>query len=430
MDQLQKARQEIDLTDREMAILFERRMKAVAEVSAYKKNHGLPILDSDREEAVVSKNTELLENAELRPYYEEFLRDTMKVSRHYQEKLLEATPSVSTGVTDGPYVVERGALSRVGAYLNLDRRVLILTDDGVPPMYAETVAEACAYPIIATYPQGEDTKSFEVLADVAAVMLENGFTRTDCVVAVGGGVIGDLAGFAAATFMRGIDFYNIPTTLLSQVDSSIGGKTAINHEGIKNCVGAFYQPKKVVIDPDVLSTLPPRQIANGMAEAIKMALTCDRELFERIEAGNPMEMLDEIILSSLRIKKSVVDRDATEKSLRRVLNFGHTLGHGIESQAALRDGDRALYHGECVALGMLCMCAPHVRKRLIPVLKKAGLPTETDIDINAALAAVSHDKKMDGSKINYVYCPKIGAFEFRSASLDEYNEVVENSGAY
>ncbi|MBQ9779996.1 MAG: 3-dehydroquinate synthase [Clostridia bacterium] len=321
-------------------------------------------------------------------------------------------------------VVERGALARVGELLDLNRRVLIITDDGVSPAYAETVAEACAEPIIATYPQGEDTKSFEVLADVCAVMLENGFTRTDCVVAVGGGVIGDLAGFAAASFMRGIDFYNIPTTLLSQVDSSIGGKTAINHEGIKNCIGAFYQPKKVIIDPNVLSTLPARQVSSGMAEAIKMAATCDRALFEKIEAGNPMDMLDEIIVSSLKIKKYVVEQDAKEKSLRRVLNFGHTLGHGIESQAALLDGNRALYHGECVALGMLPMCSPTVRDRLITVLKKAGLPTETDIDMNAALAAVSHDKKMDGSKINYVYCPEIGTFEFRSASLDEYAEVV------
>lgn len=327
-------------------------------------------------------------------------------------------------------LVERGALNRIGELLNLNRRVLIITDDGVPPVYAETVAAACADPIIATYPQGEDTKSFEVLADVCAVMLENGFTRTDCVVAVGGGVIGDLSGFAAASFMRGIDFYNIPTTLLSQVDSSIGGKTAINHEGIKNCIGAFYQPRKVVIDPDVLSTLPARQLSNGLAEAIKMAATCDKALFEKIETGDPMEMLDEIIVSSLKIKKYVVEQDAKEKSLRRVLNFGHTLGHGIESQAALREGDRALYHGECVALGMLSMCAPEVRDRLVTVLKNAGLPTQTDVDIDAALAAVSHDKKMDGSKINYVYCPEVGSFEFRSASLDEYAEVVKGSGAY
>ena len=334
-----------------------------------------------------------------------------------------ATQAVSAGVENGPYVVERGALSRVGAYLQLDRRVLILTDDGVPPVYAETVAEACAYPIIVTYPQGEDTKSFEVLADVTAVMLEHGFTRTDCVVAVGGGVIGDLAGFAAATFMRGIDFYNIPTTLLAQVDSSIGGKTAINHEGIKNCVGAFYQPKKVVIDPNVLSTLPSRQLANGMAEAIKMAATCDALLFEQMENEDPLTILDRIIVDSLRIKKSVVEQDETEKSLRRVLNFGHTLGHGIESEFGMRD----LYHGECVALGMLPLCAPHVRARLLKVLKKVGLPTTVDADLDRVLEAVAHDKKMEGDTIHYVYVPEIGQFEFRSAPLAEFKTLAKEA---
>ena len=327
-------------------------------------------------------------------------------------------------------IIERGALTHIDKYFNLRRRVLIITDEGVPPIYAESVAEVSDDPLIVTYPCGENTKSFEVLADVCAIMLENGFTRTDCVVAVGGGVVGDLAGFAAACFMRGIDFYNVPTTLLSQVDSSIGGKTAINHEGIKNCVGAFYQPKAVVIDPDVLKTLPKRQMSSGLAEVIKMAATCDQALFEKLEVSKFEDILDEIIVSSLKIKKAVVEQDATEKSLRKVLNFGHTMGHGFESQAALRDGDRALFHGECVALGMLSMCAPAVRDRLKAVLQKAGLPTETDLDIDAALAAVSHDKKMDGHKISYVYCPEIGAFEFCSADLAAYARLVKASGAY
>lgn len=343
---------------------------------------------------------------------------------------MSVTLHMNLGKDSYDILVERGALSRVGTLLNLDRRVLIVTDSGVPAVYADTVAEACAHPVIMTVPEGEGSKSFDRLSDLCGAMLENGFTRTDAVVAVGGGVVGDLSGFAAASFMRGIDFYNIPTTLLSQVDSSIGGKTAINHGGIKNCIGAFYQPKAVIVDPEVLTTLPARQISNGMAEAIKMAATCNAELFGRIEAGNPLDMLDEIIVESLKIKKYVVEQDAKEKSLRRVLNFGHTLGHGIESQAALRDRDRALYHGECVALGMLSMCAPEVRVRLATVLRKAGLPTSTDIDMEAALAAVSHDKKMDGKKINYVFCPTVGSFEFRSASLEEYADIVRTSGAY
>ena len=320
-------------------------------------------------------------------------------------------------------IVERGALARVGALLSLDRRVLVVTDDGVPAAYAKAVAAACKFPVLVTVPQGEDSKSIATLSHLLSTMLANGFTRTDAVVAVGGGVVGDLSGFAAATFMRGIDFYNIPTTLLSQVDSSIGGKTAVNLDGIKNCVGAFYQPKRVIVDPDTLSTLPPRQIANGLAEAIKMAATCDGELFARMEANDPSTILDDIIVSSLAIKKGVVEKDATEKSLRRVLNFGHTLGHGIESCFAMRD----LYHGECVALGMLPMCAPHVRERLVRVLDRAGLPTSTDADIDTVLDAVSHDKKVDGDTIHYVYVPEIGQFELRSAPLAEFRRMAKEA---
>ena len=320
-------------------------------------------------------------------------------------------------------IVERGALARVGTLLDLDRRVLVVTDDGVPAAYAKAVAAACKSPVLVTVPMGEDSKSISTLSHLLSTMLQSGFTRTDAVVAVGGGVVGDLSGFAAATFMRGIDFYNIPTTLLSQVDSSIGGKTAINLDGIKNCVGAFYQPKRVIVDPDTLSTLPPRQIANGLAEAIKMAATCDGELFARMEENDLSTILDDIIVSSLAIKKSVVEKDATEKSLRRVLNFGHTLGHGIESCFAMRD----LYHGECVALGMLPMCAPRVRERLVRVLSRAGLPTSTDADIDTVLDAVSHDKKVDGDTIHYVYVPEIGQFELRSAPLAEFRSMAKEA---
>ncbi len=327
-------------------------------------------------------------------------------------------------------LIERGGLSQVGQVFDLDRRVLILTDDGVPCDYADTVAEACASPVIMTIPQGENSKSLDMLGDIWGVMLENGFTRTDCVVAVGGGVVGDLAGFAASTYMRGVDFYNIPTTLLSQVDSSIGGKTAINHGNIKNCVGAFYQPKAVMIDPNVLATLPQRQLSNGLAEAIKMAATCDKDLFERMEICQDLTtILDDMIVASLSIKQYVVEQDTTEKSLRRVLNFGHTFGHGIESQVAF-DEERGLYHGECVALGMLPMCTPQVRERLVRVLKKAGLPTTMDVDIDAALTAVCHDKKMVGNTIHYVYVSEIGSFEFRKASLDDFSDMVKTSGAY
>ena len=183
-------------------------------------------------------------------------------------------------------VVERGILSKAGEHINLNRRVLVVTDSGVPSVYAETVAEQCTNPVICTVEQGEASKSLEIFGRLLSTMLENDFSRKDCVVAVGGGVVGDLSGFVASAYMRGVDFYNIPTTLLSQIDSSIGGKTAINFGGIKNIVGAFYQPKKVLIDPELLITLPGRQISNGLAEAVKMALTSDKELFDIFESKN------------------------------------------------------------------------------------------------------------------------------------------------
>lgn len=317
-------------------------------------------------------------------------------------------------------IVSRGALGEIGKLLPLERRVLVVTDDGVPAEYAQTIAKSCACPTVITVPQGEASKSIGTFEKLLSKMLEGGFTRTDAVVAVGGGVVGDLSGFAASCFMRGIDFYNIPTTLLSQVDSSIGGKTAVNLNGVKNCVGAFYQPKRVVIDPDVLSTLPPRQISNGLAEAIKMAATCDAELFELMENESLEKIIDDIIIGSLKIKKYVVEQDETEKGLRRVLNFGHTLGHGIESSFGLAE----MYHGECVALGMLPMCSDEARVRIKALLEKAALPTECDADMSIVLREVAHDKKVDGSTVNYVFVPKIGSFKLKAMPLDEFEREI------
>ena len=175
------------------------------------------------------------------------------------------TININLGEDSYDIIVERGSLENAGKHLNLNRRVLVVTDTGVPAEYAKAVAAQCKNGVICTVQQGEESKSLEVFGKLLQTMLDNGFSRKDCVVAVGGGVVGDLSGFAASAYMRGIDFYNIPTTLLSQIDSSIGGKTAVNFGGVKNIVGAFYQPKKVLIDPEVLKTLPKRQISNGLA---------------------------------------------------------------------------------------------------------------------------------------------------------------------
>ena len=322
-------------------------------------------------------------------------------------------------------VIERRALDKVGKYINLRRKVLVITDRGVPIEYANAVCNASDYPVRVTIEPGEESKSLENFESLLKIMLDNGFTRTDCVVAVGGGVVGDLAGFVASAFMRGVDFYNIPTTLLSQVDSSIGGKTAVNFGGIKNIVGAFYQPKRVIVDPETLKTLPERQIANGFAEIINMAVTFDKELFEVLESEDihSDKNLEDIIARSIEIKKQVVENDEKEKGIRKVLNFGHTIGHGIEYQQELS----GLYHGECVAIGMLPMCAPSIRARVREVLCRAGLPIIWKYDVDKIYSAVLHDKKLDGDKISLIMCDEIGKYRINKVPVEKFYEILKSA---
>jgi 3-dehydroquinate synthase len=318
-------------------------------------------------------------------------------------------------------LVERGILESANKHLDLNRKVLVVTDSGVPMQYAKTLAAQCKDGIIYTVEQGEASKSLEVFAKLLQTMLENGFSRKDAVVAVGGGVVGDLSGFVASAYMRGIDFYNIPTTLLSQIDSSIGGKTAINFGGVKNTVGAFYQPKKVLIDPELLKTLTPRQISNGLAEAIKMALTSDKELFDIFENQDIDANIDKIIEASLLIKKSVVEQDEKESNLRKILNFGHTVAHGIEADSQMQNW----YHGECVAVGMLPMCSEEVKERLIKVLNKIGLPTKIQCDASRVCDAMSHDKKMTGNKITVITVEKVGSFKMEEIPFEILSEKIK-----
>ena len=316
-------------------------------------------------------------------------------------------------------VIEKGVLKKAGELLNLDRKVLIVTDEGVPKQYAEEVKKQCKEGYIVTVMQGEDSKSITTFEALLKVMLLKGFTRKDAVVAVGGGVCGDLAGFTASCYMRGVDFYNIPTTLLSQVDSSVGGKTAVNLGDTKNIVGTFYQPKKVLIDSETLKTLPERQISCGMAEVIKMAACMDKEFFELLETANFMENIEEIISRSVGLKANIVEQDEKEKDLRKVLNFGHTIGHGVEVNTDL-------LHGEAVAVGMMLVSESPVKERLKKVLDKAGLKTDIEIDEELKkriIEAMSHDKKTGNGKVSFVKIKEIGEFYFEDTDLDKLEEV-------
>lgn len=327
---------------------------------------------------------------------------------------------INVKTTSGSYdiTLKRNAINEVSNILNIKGKALIVTDSGVPEEYSKIVASQIKNSLIYTFPQGEQSKNFETYSALLKTLAENNFDRNDCVIAVGGGVTGDMAGFTAATYMRGIKFYNIPTTLLSQVDSSIGGKTAIDFLGYKNLVGAFYQPNAVIIDTDVLKTLPKRHFNNGLCESIKMAATSDSGLFKLLEENNAEDIIDTVIEKSLLIKKQVVEEDEKETGLRKVLNFGHTIGHAIETVTGLNE----LYHGECVALGMMFMANGEAKEKIKNLLTKNNLPTETDFNVEAVYEALHHDKKSAGSGVNVVTVKNIGEFEFEFL---EYNEIYK-----
>lgn len=327
---------------------------------------------------------------------------------------------INLGEDSYDILLQRGALKKVGELFPIKGKVLVVTDSGVPKEYSECVASEFPESFIYTFPQGEQSKNFDTYKAICEKLLEYSFTRKDAVIAVGGGVVGDMAGFAAATYMRGVDFYNIPTTVLSQVDSSIGGKTAIDMNGVKNIIGAFYQPKMVVIDPEVLSTLSDRLIKNGLAESLKMGMTFNKELYEIFKKEDYMSHIDKIIELSLRIKKHVVEQDEKEAGLRKSLNFGHTIGHGIEGASDLTE----LYHGECVALGIPPMCGEKIKGEVLSVLQNIGLPTEYSIDRKKVEEVISHDKKSGGDKISVVRCDEIGSFRFEELTVSEIMNLI------
>ncbi|MEE0800829.1 MAG: 3-dehydroquinate synthase [Gemmiger sp.] len=319
-------------------------------------------------------------------------------------------------------ILKRGCLANLYQFINLaNRRVFILTDSGVPEQYAQTVLAQCPNGTVYAVPQGEASKSLKVYGQVLQAMLDFGMTRHDLLVAVGGGVVGDLGGFCAATYMRGIDFVNCPTTTLSQVDSSIGGKTAVDLGETKNIVGAFWQPKVVLVDFDTLATLPRRHLVNGLAEALKAGLIADPELYGLFECEHPEDNLEKIIYRSLRVKKNVVEQDEREHGKRACLNFGHTIGHGIEAVKGVR-GRRTngLYHGECVALGMLPMIEDKaLAKRTRAIYRTLGLPVRTGVDKHKVLAYMQHDKKSSGDSITVIKVPGLGCWRADRLPMSE-----------
>jgi 3-dehydroquinate synthase len=319
---------------------------------------------------------------------------------------------------------ENGCLDRAGALLRPILRgklAVVVTDSNVSPLYANRLARSLHLggfqAAILEIPAGEQSKNPQVLAELWEQMMDLGLTRSDAVIALGGGVVGDLAGFAAATILRGVDFVQIPTTLLAQVDSSVGGKVAVDLEAGKNLAGAFYQPKMVLMDPECLKTLPDRVFSDGMAEVIKYGCIWDEKLFDRLDAlgsrQGVMDHIQEIVLGCCDIKRQVVEQDETEAGLRMILNFGHTLGHVYEKAYNYE----TYTHGEAVAAGMviaaqlgekLGITPAGTDRKIAQVLEKFRLPTHIDASKADYQTTLTHDKKSDGGDISFIALEKIG----------------------
>ena len=319
--------------------------------------------------------------------------------------------------------ISRGAIDLAAEKIvKKDRKILVVTDSGVPKEYSEAIKGVARKAKVVTFPMGEENKSLATYAKICEELLEFNLQRGDAIVSVGGGVCSDIAGFIAATYMRGVDFYTVPTTTLAATDASVGGKNGIDFCGKKNILGAFLQPKGVIIDTDAFKTLDKRQYASGLAEIIKMAATSDAELFRIFEEGRAEEEIETVIERSLKIKKYVVEQDEKESGLRKILNFGHTIGHGIESSEGMSD----LYHGECVALGMIPMCGEKIRPRVIAVLEKCGLYRELCYDWEKITEATFHDKKADGDTVTVTVVNEIGCFEMQTMKCLELIELAKN----
>ena len=337
---------------------------------------------------------------------------------------------VDLGARSYSIVVEAGALAGVGERLRalgVGRRAALVTDAAIMRLHGGAVAaslERSGFAVtVVEVPEGEVAKTLEVAEYCWDRLLAAGLDRTSTVLGLGGGAVGDLAGFVSATYMRGTHFVTLPTTVLAQVDASIGGKTAIDHPAAKNLIGAFHQPRLVVVDPGVIGTLPEREFRSGLAEIVKHGIVLELAYFEEVERdaaallGRRLDVLERIIAGSCRLKASVIERDPEETSeLRFALNYGHTIGHALEAAT----GYARWTHGEAVSLGIVAEARLARRlgvadaasaARQEALLAAVGLPVRAaTVDIDAVLSAITRDKKARDGRIPFVLSPRLGDF--------------------
>lgn len=307
-------------------------------------------------------------------------------------------------------------------------RVHIVTDSNVAPLYLEQLAQQFELPVSSTViPAGEEHKRLSTVEGIYHDLLAVGFTRKDLIIALGGGVVGDITGFAAATMLRGVSLCQIPTTLLAQVDSSVGGKTGVDLAEGKNLVGAFYQPRLVLIDPEVLNTLPDTTFADGMAEVVKYGYIANPDILNMVSQPDYKAHISDVIYECVKIKRDVVAIDEHDTGLRMILNFGHTVGHAVEKLGNYTE----LTHGQAVAIGMVAALRlgalrgdADLSSPLVSLLHKIGLPTELTHDREAIFGALLSDKKKFGSTVNFILVREPGRAEITPIEAEALHEYI------
>ncbi|MDT2837567.1 3-dehydroquinate synthase [Enterococcus durans] len=338
-------------------------------------------------------------------------------------------------------VIKRNSLEQISEWIGGlwgNKKIAIISDTNVFPIYGEQIQkqlEATYEVVHYVVPAGEKSKSLEMAAVLYDFLAEEQFTRRDGIIALGGGVVGDLAGFVASTYMRGIAFVQVPTSLLAQVDSSIGGKTAVNGPKAKNMIGTFAQPDGVLIDPETLQTLPEKRIQEGIAEIIKCGAISDKSLWDDLAAYTGIADLvahsEAVIEKALRVKKKVVEEDQYDNGSRLLLNFGHTIGHAIENTA----GYGKISHGEAVAIGMVQISRKAEARREMPegitaqiiaMNQKYHLPTAyTPWQEDELFQAITHDKKARGQNLKIILLEKIGQAKVQTIPIKEMNDYLK-----
>ena len=333
-------------------------------------------------------------------------------------------------------IIGSGLLSRLGTFaaeVHGCCKAAVISDSNVWPLYGKIASESlenAGFPVESfVFPAGEESKSGQTYLALLDFLAQRQLTRSDLIIALGGGVTGDLAGFAAATYLRGIPFIQVPTTLLAAVDSSVGGKTAIDLPSGKNLAGAFYQPALVLCDTDCLQTLPREVFLDGCAEVIKYGVLFDPALFAMLEQSGPDFCREDVIARCVELKRDVVAEDEFDRGTRQLLNLGHTIGHGVEAGSAF-----AVSHGKAVAIGMAIaaraaasfgICDHEDARKLIGLLEAFSLPTHTNIDVQQLYRCALSDKKRSGGSVNLIVPQKIGSCSIRKTPVEALKSFME-----